>query len=55
MTKNEFKAAAKATGQVLWTKYSGHTKTFYVCCFNSHAGVELQGLAKDSHFKVIIG
>lgn len=55
MTKNEFRAACRAEKEILWAKYSGHTKTFYVCCLNSHAGERVQELAEGSHFKVKIG
>lgn len=57
MTKNQFKTLAMATGEVFWCKYSGHTKTMYVCCKNSIAGEELQKAAVNSksHFKVKIG
>lgn len=55
MTKNQFSAIASITMGISWVKYSGHTKTFYVCCSHSHAGVELQELAKGSYFKIVIG
>ena len=57
MTKNEFRKAAVETGQVFWTKYSGHIQTFFVCCKNYHAGEYLQELAikAKANFKVVIG
>lgn len=54
MTKNEFRKACEDP-RVIWAKYSGKLKTFFVCCKDSIVGEELLELSKGSHFAVRIG